>query len=463
MNIIFSIVILAAVQISTLYLLLRKTIIHPLKAIENFAAGISSMTAILPDPPKGLFFGELRHLTDSIEDMVEALHTSEQSYRSIFENSLEGIYQSTLDGRFIKANPALADILGYSSVKELLDTITRLDQQLYIHSGRRKELLEIIETQGAAVGQEVAFRHRDGHTLHCLVSMYVIHNNRGEIEYLEGSLIDISERKKAEEQLASLNQRLEGLVEQRTGELNRRNAELIASEERYRTLVETMQEGILAIDEDGRLTYVNKQMSTLLGMVPDELIGRECTSIVEANEKDVFKEKITQANDQSTSKFEMNFVRSDGHIVSTLVTPTALYDGDGHFRGSFAVITDITNLKQLQSQLLHAQKLESIGQLAAGIAHEINTPTQYVANNARFLDDAFKELVEVFAAYESLFDAIKKGIPLSTALEEVEMKREDHQLGSLFEEIPGAFQDTFEGLERISSIVGSVKRFAHPG
>ncbi|MDP3481388.1 MAG: PAS domain S-box protein, partial [Desulfoprunum sp.] len=274
---------------------------------------------------------------------------------------------------------------------------------------------------------------------------------------------EISERKQAEEQLAILNQRLESLVEQRTEQLNRRNAELIASEERYRNLVETMQEGILIVDGNGRLTYVNRQMSNMLGMVPDKLIGRECAHFIEAKDRAVFEAKLKSANGQFALKFEVNFTRSDGHIVSTLVTPTTLYDGEGRFHGFFAVVTDITHLKQLQTQLLHAQKLESIGQLAAGIAHEINTPTQYVINNARFLDDAFKELVEVLAADEAFFDALKNGLSVSVTLEEVEMSRKNHQLDSLFKEISGAFADTFEGLERISNIVGSVKRFAQPG
>ena len=263
--------------------------------------------------------------------------------------------------------------------------------------------------------------------------------------------------------MARLNLQLETLVEQRTKQLNRQNTELIASEERYRNLVETMQEGILVLDRDGQLTYVNRQMSNMLGMAPDELIGRDCTDFIETKYRSAFESHLKVASDQLALKFEMNFIRADGHSVSTLTTPTTLYGGEGQYLGAFAVVTDITHLKQLQSQLLHAQKLESIGQLAAGMAHEINTPTQYVVNNARFLDDAFKEFLEVLAAYEALFAAIKNGLSMSTALEEVELSRKNHQLESLFEEIPGAFRDTFEGLERIANIVSSVKRFAHPG
>jgi PAS domain S-box-containing protein len=273
----------------------------------------------------------------------------------------------------------------------------------------------------------------------------------------------LAERKRAEEQLAQLNQRLASLVEQRTEQLNRRNAELTVSEERYRNLVETMQEGILVVDGEGRLTYVNRQMSNMLEMTPGKMIGQICAQFIEEKNRDIFESKLTSADDQFASKFEINFIRSDGHIVSTLVTPTSLANGEGRSHGCFAVVTDISNLKQLQTRLLHAQKLESIGQLAAGIAHEINTPTQYVLSNAQFLGDAFKELVEVLAAHESLFSALKNGLSTSKAMEVVEKNKENHQLESLLKEISGALNDIFEGLERISNIVGSVKRFAHPG
>ncbi|MBU1567426.1 MAG: PAS domain S-box protein [Proteobacteria bacterium] len=462
-TIFFSILMLAIVQIVTIYLLLSKTIIHPLKAIENYAAGISSQATSLPDPPKELFAFELQNLCSSITDMVCALQNSEKSYRSIFENSLEGIFQTTLQGDFLKINSAIVDILGYGSPEELKNAGNNIEQHLQLDSDKRSDLLERVKDQGKVAGREMSLRHKAGHTLHCLISMHVVFDERGETACLEGSLVDITARKLAEEQLANLNQHLESLVEQRTGELKGRNAELIASEERYRNLVETMQEGILVLDQDGRLTYVNQQMSNMLGMTAGELIGRECTDFIETKHRKIFETHLKAADGQAALKFEMNFTRADGHSVATLATPTSLYDGTGQYLGSFAVVTDITHLKQLQTRLLHAQKLESIGQLAAGMAHEINTPNQYVVNNARFLDDAFKEFLEVLTAYQGLFTAIKNGLSVSAALEEVEKSLEKHQLESLFEEIPGAFRDTFEGLERIANIVSSVKRFAHPG
>jgi PAS domain-containing protein len=152
-SIIFSFLILAVVQIVTLYLLLRKAIIHPLKAIDNFAARISSHTTILPEPPQGLFTGELKNLRNSITAMVVAILNSEKSYRSIFENSLEGIFQTTLEGGFIKANSAIAGILGYSSAAELITAVTDIGRQLDFESDKRGDLLESV---GKGTGQGLA-------------------------------------------------------------------------------------------------------------------------------------------------------------------------------------------------------------------------------------------------------------------------------------------------------------------
>lgn len=462
MSVLFSIIVLTVVLIVTLYVLLNRTIVSPIRAIENYATGISSRAA-LPDPPTGFFTGELASLRSSIIAMVTALLNSEKSYRSIFENSLEGIFQTSIEGSFIKVNSALANILGYSSPDELQAAVTDIGRQLHINEEKRQDLVETIHAQGFVVGNEIALRSKDGRPVFCLISMYAIRNTDGTISHFEGSLIDISKRKQAEEQLADLNQRLEGLIEQRTEQLHRRNAELVASEERYRNLVETIQEGIFVINATGQFTYVNRQMSAMLGLSPEEMVGKECSEFTDHRFSETFREKLESVTGQSTTKFEMTFNRTDGHSVQTLVSPTALYENDGHYRGSFAVVTDISALKQLQTQLLHAQKLESIGQLAAGIAHEINTPTQYVINNARFLDEAFAEILEVLEAYRAMFDSMKDGRPDASLVEAMVQCADRHQLEPLVEDIPGAFRDTFEGLDRIANIVSSIKRFAHPG
>ena len=119
--------------------------------------------------------------------------------------------------------------------------------------------------------------------------------------------------------------------------------------------------------------------------------------------------------------------------------------------------------KSLQVQLVQAQKLESIGQLAAGIAHEINTPTQYVGDNTRFLQDSVADLIEIIDLYDGLLDPAQEHRPCAERSAEAKAALERLDMEFLREEIPKAISQSLEGVERVATIVRSMKEFSHPG
>lgn len=121
---------------------------------------------------------------------------------------------------------------------------------------------------------------------------------------------------------------------------------------------------------------------------------------------------------------------------------------------------EITQRLQLERELAQAQKLESIGQLAAGIAHEINTPTQYVGDNIHFLQDAFSDLQRLLQQYDALLDALSPAAQTREALDTLIAEIDLHYL---LEEIPLAISQSLEGVQRIASIVAAMKEFSHPG
>jgi signal transduction histidine kinase len=149
-----------------------------------------------------------------------------------------------------------------------------------------------------------------------------------------------------------------------------------------------------------------------------------------------------------------------GYLGLTISCVPASKDGDLHL---LLMGQDVTRRRQLESQLARAQKLEAIGQLAAGIAHEINTPTQYIGDNIRFLQDAFADLHVLLAHATALRQATSAGTLPPALLRQLERTAATLDLEYLAEEIPQAIEQSLEGIARVTTIVQAMKDFSHPG
>ncbi|MDY6914386.1 MAG: PAS domain S-box protein [Planctomycetota bacterium] len=147
---------------------------------------------------------------------------------------------------------------------------------------------------------------------------------------------------------------------------------LTASERRYRRLVETMNEGLGVRDKDGRITYVNDSLCRMLGYSRQELIGRDVMSLTDGISKNILREQVAKHDAGQTSTYEINLTSKDGLQIPTLVSAQPIFDSEGNIEGGFAVITDLTEYKKLEAELRHAHKMEAIGRLAGGVAHDFN-------------------------------------------------------------------------------------------
>jgi PAS domain S-box-containing protein len=171
-------------------------------ALRGSQAYLLGTASILRDS-QGKVIGAIESIRDITERkrVEEALARAEGKYRGIFENALEGIYQSTVEGRYISCNPALARILGYDSPEELLDTITDIAQQLYVNPEQRAELLRLIDERGAAERFEVQFYRKDKTVAWVVLNVRGVRDESGKLTYLEGIAQDVTESRAFEAQL----------------------------------------------------------------------------------------------------------------------------------------------------------------------------------------------------------------------------------------------------------------------
>src|SRR5215470_8857028 len=129
------------------------------------------------------------------------LRQAEAKYRSIFENAVEGIFQTTPDGRYLNVNPALARIYGYETPAALISSLTDIGGQLYVNASRRAEFTRLLQEHSTVLGSESQVYRRDGQVIWITETARAVRDASGGLLYYEGTVQDISERKRAEEEL----------------------------------------------------------------------------------------------------------------------------------------------------------------------------------------------------------------------------------------------------------------------
>jgi PAS domain S-box-containing protein len=144
-------------------------------------------------------------ITDRMEAEAER-RRAEEKYRQIFENSVEGIFQTTIDGRFVIANPAMARMFGYDSPEELLANVSNIGEQLYVDAGRRAEFDELIRRHGFVSGFETQMYRTDGSVMWASTSARVVRDDEGKVVGYEGTIEDITGRKQAEQALREIRE-----------------------------------------------------------------------------------------------------------------------------------------------------------------------------------------------------------------------------------------------------------------
>jgi two-component system, cell cycle sensor histidine kinase and response regulator CckA len=161
----------------------------------------------------------------------------------------------------------------------------------------------------------------------------------------------------------------------------------VRDEERYRAIVESAPDGVWMLDADDRTSYVNRAMAQMLGVDADAMVGHRASEFVDDAGRATLEGALDRRRKGMTERYELTFRRPDGGEVVTEISATPLYDDDGSYVGSTAIVVDTTERRQLEARLQQAERLETVGQLAGGIAHDFNNILAVILNYASFVEE----------------------------------------------------------------------------
>lgn len=365
--------------------------------------------------------------------MTKLPHDSEL----LLNSAAEGICGLDLEGRITFVNPAASKILG-CEVEELIGRS--------VHSvlccSHTPEMLFSTEECSICMTMREGIVHReddqkisrkDGSTLSVEYrAAPVIEGDR-----IVGAVVtfqDITERKQIEERLRFLS-----------------------------TFVAQASEGMVVTDLDERILVANEAWTTMHGYSsPSELLGRPLHICHNQDQlENEIPHFIEEVMEEGCCRAEVGHKRRDGTVFATQMSTTLLKNQDGKPVAMLSIAVDITERKRMERELLQAQKLESVGQLAAGIAHEINTPIQFIGDNIRFLSDSIGDLLKLVEGYREILSG-GKGDGHANAAEKIQNIEQQTDLPFLEEEMPRAMEQSLDGVQRVSKIVRAMKEFSHP-
>ncbi len=297
---------------------------------------------------------------------------SEQRFKELFETLQEGVYFTTPEGKILDANPTLVRMLGYDSKEELLE---KNANEFYVDAGTRPAMLKELEQQGTVRNREIVLRRKDGETIVCQDNSSAIRDSSGKVVRYQGALVDITERRKMEQKLH-------------------------AEQEFARRLMDSFPDLIVVLDTQFRYSFVSPNISALLGFTPEELIGSTVGERSHPDDRGAMLEmaRLIFSGENTFGSLEYRTLHKDGSWRIFRATASPLYgptpppsaqnpNPAPAITGLIASSRDFTEFKRLEQQVIQSEKLAAMGQLIAGVAHELNNPLTAIVGISDLLRD----------------------------------------------------------------------------
>ncbi len=234
--------------------------------------------------------------------------------------------------------------------------------------------------------------------------------------------------------------------------------------QRQTAVVNHALDGILSLDSEGHILDMNPAAEHIFRRPREEMIGRAIIKLLPQDRWGIITDSLNALKKNAeenvlNKRVMMMALDPEGEEFPIELSLTA--DRLNEFSFVTAFVRDISEQKKLETKLAHAQKMESIGQLSTGIAHEINTPNQYIGDNVRFLMEGTTSLFTALDSYDNLVRSVK-GAP-KPLIDRMDQIQDQHDISFLKEEMPRAIEQALEGVDRVGHIVRAMKDFAHPG
>lgn len=390
--------------------------------------------------------GMLANAVNTMAQDLSRMTVSKHFLDNILQCIVETLVVTSPGGTIVTVNPAVTRLLGYREEELIGGAIETFFMGGVPFPGVRWNELVY---QGEICDKETRYVAKDGRSIPVAFSVSFQKDEDGQVKYVVCTARDITEHKKSE-------------------------TDLYESRRMLQLVLDTVPQRIFWKDRQYRYLGCNKNFAQDAGGAhPRDIVGKTDYDLAwKKDEADFFRvcdERIMQEG-----KAEYHIIeplrQADGTDSWAETNKVPLHDAQGNVVGVLGTYEDITARKRaeddqlrLEKEIAQSQKLESIGTLAAGVAHEINTPIQFIGDNTRFIADVVSQLLFLIDKYHAVCEAYLSGNDVAEAAKKVMDIERSVDISFFKEEIPAALRQTQEGVQQVARIVSAMKDFSHTG